>query len=33
MYGTGIALITPFKEDFSIDFDALANLIEFNISG
>ena len=29
--GTGVALITPFKEDLSIDFDALAKLIEYNI--
>lgn len=27
----GVALITPFKEDESIDFDALAKLIEFQI--
>ncbi len=33
MKGTGIALITPFKKDFSIDYDALSNLIEHNISG
>ena len=25
--GTGVALITPFNEDFSIDFDSLGNLI------
>lgn len=29
--GTGVALITPFKEDLSIDFDALQRLVEFNI--
>lgn len=29
--GLGVALITPFKEDLSIDFDALTRLIEFNI--
>ncbi len=29
--GTGVALITPFKEDLSIDFDALEHLIEYNI--
>ncbi|WP_431157494.1 4-hydroxy-tetrahydrodipicolinate synthase [Winogradskyella poriferorum] len=29
--GTGVALITPFKEDLSIDFDALTRLIEYNI--
>jgi len=26
--GTGVALITPFNDDYSIDFDSLANLIE-----
>lgn len=26
--GTGVALVTPFKEDLSIDFDALAKLID-----
>ncbi len=30
--GTGVALVTPFKEDKSIDFEALAALVEFNIS-
>lgn len=30
--GTGVALVTPFKEDKSIDFDALGKLVEFNIS-
>ncbi len=29
--GMGVALITPFKEDESIDFDALARLIEHQI--
>lgn len=29
--GMGVALITPFKEDESIDFNALARLIEFQI--
>lgn len=29
--GMGVALITPFKEDESIDFDALARLIEYQI--
>jgi 4-hydroxy-tetrahydrodipicolinate synthase len=29
--GTGVALITPFKEDFSVDFDALVKLVNFNI--
>ncbi len=31
-YGTGTALITPFKKDHSVDYDAFKNLIEFNIS-
>ena len=30
--GAGVALVTPFKEDFSIDFDALENLVEDQIS-
>ena len=28
--GTGVSLITPFKKDESIDFDALKRLIDFN---
>lgn len=31
--GTGIALITPFKEDRSIDFPALENLVNYAIEG
>lgn len=31
--GTGVALITPFKKDMSIDFDAYANVIEHVIEG
>lgn len=31
--GTGVALVTPFKEDKSIDFDALQALINFVIEG
>jgi 4-hydroxy-tetrahydrodipicolinate synthase len=31
--GTGVALITPFKEDKSIDFDALQAVINFVIDG
>ena len=30
--GTGVALITPFKNDLSIDYDALEKLVEYNIS-
>ncbi|WP_338358741.1 4-hydroxy-tetrahydrodipicolinate synthase [Yeosuana marina] len=29
--GTGVALITPFKSDLSVDHDALANIVNFNI--
>lgn len=31
--GTGVALVTPFKEDRSIDFEALERLINYNIEG
>lgn len=31
--GTGVALVTPFKEDKSIDFDALGALIDHVIKG
>ena len=31
--GLGIALITPFKGDGSVDFDALSRLIEFQLHG
>lgn len=30
--GTGVALITPFKADYSIDFNALSNIVEHQIS-
>lgn len=30
--GTGVALITPFKNDLSIDYDALEKLVEYNIA-
>lgn len=33
LIGTGVALITPFKEDFSIDIDALKRIINFSIDG
>ena len=29
--GTGVALITPFHEDLSVDFESLKKLVEFNI--
>jgi len=31
--GTGVALITPFKKDFSIDFEALERVIEYVVEG
>lgn len=31
--GLGVALITPFKEDGSIDYDALNRLVEYQIQG
>ncbi len=31
--GTGVALITPFKKDFSVDFNALEKIIDFVING
>jgi len=31
--GTGIALVTPFNEDFSIDFTSLEKLINYTITG
>lgn len=30
-FGTGVALVTPFHEDYSIDFDALRKLVEYQI--
>ncbi|WP_134089872.1 4-hydroxy-tetrahydrodipicolinate synthase [Olivibacter sp. XZL3] len=33
LYGAGVALVTPFNSDGSIDFDGLANLIEYQIDG
>jgi len=33
LQGTGVALVTPFQDDSSIDFDGLKNLIEHVISG
>lgn len=30
--GVGVALITPFNEDLSVDFDSLTRLIEYNIT-
>lgn len=31
--GTGVALITPFKKDLSVDVEALARIVEYNIQG
>lgn len=31
-FGTGVALVTPFNPDLSIDHDALANIVNFNIN-
>ena len=30
--GMGVALITPFKSDFSVDYDALERLVEFQVT-
>lgn len=29
--GVGVALVTPFNEDLSVDFDSLTRLIDYNI--
>ncbi|MBO0322510.1 4-hydroxy-tetrahydrodipicolinate synthase [Muricauda sp. CAU 1633] len=31
LVGTGVALVTPFNEDFSVDVDALVQIVEHNI--
>ena len=31
--GVGVALVTPFKSDFSVDYDALGRLLEYVIKG
>ena len=33
LYGTGVALVTPFNPDGSVDFDGLKNLINHTITG
>jgi len=33
LIGTGVALVTPFKNDFSIDVDALRRIVNFSIDG
>ena len=32
LIGTGVALITPFNNDFSVDVDGLKRVVDFNIS-
>jgi 4-hydroxy-tetrahydrodipicolinate synthase len=29
--GVGVALVTPFNEDLSVDFDSLTKLVDYNI--
>ena len=31
LIGTGVALVTPFKNDLSVDYDALKNIVNLNI--
>ncbi|MES2239268.1 MAG: 4-hydroxy-tetrahydrodipicolinate synthase [Bacteroidota bacterium] len=33
LIGTGVALVTPFKEDFSIDTEALRRIVNFSVDG
>lgn len=33
LIGTGVALVTPFKQDFSIDTEALKRIVNFSIDG
>lgn len=33
LYGTGVALITPFKSNFEVDLEALSRVIDFVIKG
>ena len=33
IFGTGVALVTPFNTDFSIDFNSLEKLINYVIDG
>ncbi|WP_411030995.1 4-hydroxy-tetrahydrodipicolinate synthase [Spongiimicrobium sp. 3-5] len=33
LHGTGVALVTPFREDNSVDTDALARIVHYNIDG
>ena len=29
--GMGVALVTPFKDDFTVDVDALTKIVNYNI--
>ncbi len=33
LYGTGVALVTPFRKDFSVDVDALQRIVHYCIDG
>ncbi|HRN99887.1 MAG TPA: dihydrodipicolinate synthase family protein, partial [Flavobacterium sp.] len=33
LIGTGVALVTPFKKDFSVDTDALTRIVKYQIEG
>ena len=33
LIGSGVALVTPFKKDFSIDTEALKRVVNFSIDG
>ena len=33
LYGTGVALVTPFKEDSSVDVEALRKVVRYSIEG
>src|SRR5690606_33610883 len=33
LIGTGVALVTPFKKDFSVDVEALKRIVRHNIDG
>lgn len=33
LMGMGVALVTPFKQDYSVDYEALKRLVEFQIEG
>lgn len=33
LYGTGVALVTPFRSNFEVDLEALSNIIDYVING